>query len=768
MSPSRRRQTWAAISVAGVLLAFAPAVAGVRTLSQRDTDRIYAPMRTLVVEALHDGRLPLWNPHEATGKPLFAEGVHSVLHPISLLGAALAPSSVDFLILAYLATAALGAFVFAGLLGASPPASAGAALAYALSGYSVSMTGNLVFLAGLSTLPWQLASAKMAGADSSWGVVLAALSTACAFFSGDVQVALVGLALGALLAFDAGGTRGLARAFIGMVAGALLAGVQLASTYGLLPFTSRSLELHPAERVQWALSPSRLLEWLIPGLFRGSLADLPLGSGGEWIAPVFSDSIYLGAPLLFAASMGAASGGLADRRSAPRLLMAASLVLLWLALGHRLGARQALDWVPVWSRFRYSEKLMAPLTLCVCALGARGIDAFGTCHRSPTRRLALFACLLAALAALLVHLLLPGVAATLLGDAGSFYRSTLAAGLPHLLLALTALLLVERVRGESARKAALALLVALAPAAAAPFGAHLGSHAARGPTAMEFRTDAPAPRVAHPEAAVWSGTDPADYVDWSTQVGSLLLEPAANVASRVDTFAYYGAFEPLRFSGVMQAMGARWTRLARRFGLTHVAIPLPHDDTNPVGVALSISGGHLASRGPAFELWEVPHRSWAFFAQRAVASRSPESALNGLLALIVQGDDETVVLEAPSAFPTAPGNVLRVERHAESLEIEAEALGPALLVVQDAFWPGWRASIDGQPTEIFAADYLVRAVAWPKGRHVLEMVYDPPELRLGLAVSTVGALLTLALAAFGARRARIRGWWHRRASAPVQ
>jgi hypothetical protein len=31
-------------------------------------------------------------------------------------------------------------------------------------------------------------------------------------------------------------------------------------------------------------------------------------------------------------------------------------VLLWLALGHHLGARQALESVPIWNRFRYSEK----------------------------------------------------------------------------------------------------------------------------------------------------------------------------------------------------------------------------------------------------------------------------------------------------------------------------------------------------------------------------------------------------------------------------
>jgi len=36
-------------------------------------------MRPLVVEALRDLRLPLWNPHEALGIPLIAQMVHAVL-----------------------------------------------------------------------------------------------------------------------------------------------------------------------------------------------------------------------------------------------------------------------------------------------------------------------------------------------------------------------------------------------------------------------------------------------------------------------------------------------------------------------------------------------------------------------------------------------------------------------------------------------------------------------------------------------------------------
>jgi len=153
MSPPRKLAIWAAVTVAGVLLPFAPVVLGLRTLSHRDTQRLYAPVRTLVAEALRDGRLPLWNPHEGTGKPLFAEGIHAVLHPVSLVAAAVAPSSIDFLILAYLVTAALGAFALARELGTSPHTATSAKLTFTLSNFSVSMSKNLVFLANLSTLP---------------------------------------------------------------------------------------------------------------------------------------------------------------------------------------------------------------------------------------------------------------------------------------------------------------------------------------------------------------------------------------------------------------------------------------------------------------------------------------------------------------------------------------------------------------------------------------------------------------------------------------
>src|SRR5574341_807544 len=62
-------------------------------LESKDTVTLFAPVRGLVVAALRDLRLPLWNPHEALGILLFAQRLHGALHPVSLVAAYVVPAS---------------------------------------------------------------------------------------------------------------------------------------------------------------------------------------------------------------------------------------------------------------------------------------------------------------------------------------------------------------------------------------------------------------------------------------------------------------------------------------------------------------------------------------------------------------------------------------------------------------------------------------------------------------------------------------------------
>jgi uncharacterized membrane protein YfhO len=86
--------------------------------------------------------------------------------------------------------------------------------------------------------------------------------------------------------------------------------------------------------------------------------------------------------------------------------------------------------------------------------------------------------------------------------------------------------------------------------------------------------------------------------------------------------------------------------------------------------------------------------------------------------------------------------------------VEVDVLSEGLLVVNDAFWPGWVARIDGREAPIFPANVIARGVIVPAGRHIVTMAYEPPELRVGLMLSLAGIAVSAGIALFEERRRR--------------
>lgn len=90
---------------------------------------------------------------------------------------------------------------------------------------------------------------------------------------------------------------------------------------------------------------------------------------------------------------------------------------------------------------------------------------------------------------------------------------------------------------------------------------------------------------------------------------------------------------------------------------------------------------------------------------------------------------------------------------ADRLEIEVEALHPRLLVFNESFAPGWRATIDGRPTDIRPANILCQGIAVPAGRHRVILSYHPPGLYEGLIATLLGLVLLATGAIIGLRKA---------------
>jgi uncharacterized membrane protein YfhO len=81
---------------------------------------------------------------------------------------------------------------------------------------------------------------------------------------------------------------------------------------------------------------------------------------------------------------------------------------------------------------------------------------------------------------------------------------------------------------------------------------------------------------------------------------------------------------------------------------------------------------------------------------------------------------------------------------ANRVTIRAVLDAPGYLVLADTWYPGWRATVDGEPAEILRANYAFRAVWLEAGEHVVEMVYRPLSVIGGGAVS-LAALVLLAV-----------------------
>jgi hypothetical protein len=70
------------------------------------------------------------------------------------------------------------------------------------------------------------------------------------------------------------------------------------------------------------------------------------------------------------------------------------------------------------------------------------------------------------------------------------------------------------------------------------------------------------------------------------------------------------------------------------------------------------------------------------------------------------------------------------------ISISSETTGPALLVLSEVYYPaGWKAYVDGQETEIYRTDYVLRSIVVPGGTHEVVFSFDPSSYRLGWIIT---------------------------------
>lgn len=113
---------------------------------------------------------------------------------------------------------------------------------------------------------------------------------------------------------------------------------------------------------------------------------------------------------------------------------------------------------------------------------------------------------------------------------------------------------------------------------------------------------------------------------------------------------------------------------------------------------------------------------------------TPPDALR--VALVDPFPDPGAVPAGDAAF--VDGRVTSYARNALTVEVDAPAAG--VLVVNELWFPGWEAELDGAATRLYRANYMLRAVTVPAGHHVVAMRFVPRGYPYVLIVFFIGLL----------------------------
>ena len=737
------------------LLLFAAALPSDQLLSFRDAGHLYLAIKTRTAEALQTGQLPTWEERMGCGWPFLADPVSQVFYPANLLFLFLSPvQGLKYFVLLHLAGAGWALMLLARDFGVSRSAALVGGLLFLGSGAVVSQHWSPPWIAGL---PWLLISMaytrRLLLGRGSWNsVALLAGSLALMILAGAFELVVPFVAYGIaemiLAFFDKASTptdppshfghRMLPRMGWGILAGGIAAGLaawQLLPTFELFWLSSRSSGLPTSLSSIWSLHPGRLLELVAPHLFGNAAVEVP------WTALLrpsffanrpFLAGIYLGVPTLALALGGC-------RRLIPRqamFLAAMLLSTLLLSLGDETPLFALIrELLPGVALFRYPAKIFTLTMIPIAILAAAGADGLLR-GRKEIRRLVLMGALGLAILLLLCSLLGlayrdgivewigEGIARENLDlDQIEVWHQAMAAilrGLVTALIFLTVAVMMDRTL-RPLKLSLLCLLIILdlglanrSLVATTSTDAHL-SRPPSLPAVEQFNEASGTVRIGHS----LPGT------------GNLLYEPHLLLLQGYRVSDSYGSmqlaseamFEIELREHPVRLLQLRSTRFALEpgqgavpFQVRAVTDSLPRALVIPTATAaLNDQFGARYLRSPDFD----PRRE------------------------VVLSDIPLEVLEwvDPSNRTPSPGAVLMTVDEPNEIRLEAQAEVASYLLLNDSWFPGWQATVNGRPVPIHRANLMFRAVQIPAGGSEVLFTYRPQSVRAGLQVSGLSLLL---------------------------
>lgn len=103
---------------------------------------------------------------------------------------------------------------------------------------------------------------------------------------------------------------------------------------------------------------------------------------------------------------------------------------------------------------------------------------------------------------------------------------------------------------------------------------------------------------------------------------------------------------------------------------------------------------------------------------------------------------ETPFLPLISGVSEYAGGEARFTTYSRNqVELEVESSGSAILVLSDAWFPGWKGEIDGVDAEVFPVNIWMRGVVVPEGSHKVRFFYRSTFFTLGVIVTVLSLMI---------------------------
>ncbi|MEO6613247.1 MAG: YfhO family protein [Chitinophagaceae bacterium] len=81
---------------------------------------------------------------------------------------------------------------------------------------------------------------------------------------------------------------------------------------------------------------------------------------------------------------------------------------------------------------------------------------------------------------------------------------------------------------------------------------------------------------------------------------------------------------------------------------------------------------------------------------------------------------------------------------ADVMEYEANCNGPQFAVFSEIYYPvGWNAYVDGKKTNYCQANYILRGLSLPAGKHAIKFVFEPPSVKKGVSIMFIASIFIL-------------------------